>query len=126
MGAARTPHEKTSLERQIAATDTQIDGLIYDLYGLTEDEITVVEGKAIPELEPSHESLTGIEAAKPARARAAKAAYADPPPAPADPSLTPEKAYGDSAHYYSAEEEAPPYSINSPDQIANNETSAAD
>ncbi len=31
-------------ERQIAATDTQIDRLVYDLYGLTEDEIKVVEG----------------------------------------------------------------------------------
>jgi hypothetical protein len=42
--AARTPQEKTTLERQIAATDTQIDRLVYDLYGLTEDEIKIVEG----------------------------------------------------------------------------------
>lgn len=33
-----------SLERQIAATDTQIDRLVYDIYGLTEDEIKIVEG----------------------------------------------------------------------------------
>ena len=39
LSAARTPPEKTSLERQIAATDTQIDRLVYDLYGLTEEEI---------------------------------------------------------------------------------------
>jgi hypothetical protein len=41
---ARTPQEKTALERQIAATDTQIDQLVYDLYGLTPDEIKIVEG----------------------------------------------------------------------------------
>jgi hypothetical protein len=42
--AARTPQEKTTLERQIAATDAQIDRLVYDLYGLTEEEIKIVEG----------------------------------------------------------------------------------
>ncbi len=35
---------RTALERQIAATDTQIDRLVYDLYGLTGDEIKIVEG----------------------------------------------------------------------------------
>lgn len=40
---AKTPQEKTSLERQIAATDAQIDRLVYDLYGLTAEEITIVE-----------------------------------------------------------------------------------
>jgi hypothetical protein len=43
---AKTPQEKTSLERQIAATDAQIDKLVYDLYGLTLDEIQVVEGRS--------------------------------------------------------------------------------
>jgi len=42
--SVRTPQEKTALERQIAATDTQIDRLVYDLYGLTEEEIRIVEG----------------------------------------------------------------------------------
>lgn len=41
---ARTPHEQTALDRQISATDTQIDRLVYDLYGLTEEEIKLVEG----------------------------------------------------------------------------------
>jgi hypothetical protein len=41
---ARTPQEKTSLERQIASTDKQIDALVYELYGLTSDEMEVVEG----------------------------------------------------------------------------------
>lgn len=43
LSAARTPSEKTSLERQIAATDTQIDRLVYDHYGLTEEYLTIVE-----------------------------------------------------------------------------------
>ena len=39
---ARTPHEKTALQRQIEATDGQIDALVYELYGLTEEEISIV------------------------------------------------------------------------------------
>jgi hypothetical protein len=42
--AAKTPHEQTALDRQISATDVQIDRLVYDLYGLTEEEIKLVEG----------------------------------------------------------------------------------
>ena len=42
---ARTPHEQESLQRQIAATDKQIDALVYELYGLTEEEIRIVEGR---------------------------------------------------------------------------------
>jgi len=37
------PHGKTALERQIEATDGQIDALVYELYGLTEEEIGIVE-----------------------------------------------------------------------------------
>jgi hypothetical protein len=48
LAAVRTPHEKTALQRQIDATDAQIDRLIYDLYGLTEDEIRIVEGEPPP------------------------------------------------------------------------------
>jgi len=44
LAAANTAHEKTALQRQIDATDHQIDQLVYDLYGLTEDEIAIVEG----------------------------------------------------------------------------------
>ncbi|HHT9124867.1 MAG TPA: Eco57I restriction-modification methylase domain-containing protein [Candidatus Brocadiia bacterium] len=40
---AKTPDEKTRLQRQIDATDGQIDQLVYELYGLTEDEIRIVE-----------------------------------------------------------------------------------
>ncbi len=31
------------LRRQLAATDRQIDALVYELYGLTEEEIKIVE-----------------------------------------------------------------------------------
>jgi hypothetical protein len=41
--AARTPQEKTVLERQIVAADAQLDRLVYDLYGLTQEEIKIVE-----------------------------------------------------------------------------------
>jgi len=41
---ARLEQEKTQLSRQIAATDGSIDKLVYELYGLTEEEIKVVEG----------------------------------------------------------------------------------
>ena len=41
---AKTPHEAEALQRQTAATDRQIDQLVYELYGLTEDEIRIVEG----------------------------------------------------------------------------------
>lgn len=43
LDAAKTAHDKTVIERQIAATDEEIDRLIYDLYGLTDDEIKIVE-----------------------------------------------------------------------------------
>jgi predicted type IV restriction endonuclease len=43
LAAARTPDEKSRLERQIAATDKEIDALVYELYGLTEEEIKIVE-----------------------------------------------------------------------------------
>ena len=36
-------HQKTLLQRQIEATDRQIDQLVYELYDLTEDEIKIVE-----------------------------------------------------------------------------------
>ena len=42
--AARTPHEQSVLAAQIAATDRQIDRLVYELYGLNEEEVRIVEG----------------------------------------------------------------------------------
>jgi len=40
---AKTPHERKAGQRQIEATDRQIDHLVYELYGLTEQEIRIVE-----------------------------------------------------------------------------------
>jgi hypothetical protein len=41
----KTPHERELLERRIKATDNRIDTLVYELYGLTDDEIRIVEGQ---------------------------------------------------------------------------------
>jgi len=46
LAAAKTPHETNLLQRQITATDQQIDQLVYQLYGLTDEEIALVEGQA--------------------------------------------------------------------------------
>lgn len=42
----KSGQERVLTQRQIAATDRQIDALVYNLYGLTEDEIKIVEGQA--------------------------------------------------------------------------------
>ncbi|MFA4873681.1 MAG: N-6 DNA methylase [Patescibacteria group bacterium] len=39
-----TPQEKEVIQRQITATDSQIDKLVYELYDLTDAEIAIVEG----------------------------------------------------------------------------------
>ncbi len=44
LAAAKTEHDKTTLQRQIDTTDRQIDKLVYELYGLTEEEVGIVEG----------------------------------------------------------------------------------
>ena len=43
IGEINTPGGKTHLQRRIDATDAEIDRLVYELYGLTEDEICIVE-----------------------------------------------------------------------------------
>ncbi len=43
LAAAKAPNDKEAIQRQIEATDRQIDRLVYDLYGLTEEEIEIVE-----------------------------------------------------------------------------------
>jgi hypothetical protein len=45
LAEAKTGHEQTLIQRQIDATDKQIDKLVYELYGLTEEEIAIVESK---------------------------------------------------------------------------------
>jgi len=44
LAAAKAPHEKEVLAGMIDATDRQIDRLVYELYGLAEDEVAIVEG----------------------------------------------------------------------------------
>ena len=44
LSAAKTDHERNALQRHIDATDREIDRLVYELYGLTEEEIGIVEG----------------------------------------------------------------------------------
>ena len=43
LSTVRTPHSRESLQRQVDATDRQIDQLVYELYGLTEGEVDIVE-----------------------------------------------------------------------------------
>jgi len=43
LAAASIPADKELYQRQIEATDRQIDALVYELYGLTEEEIAIVE-----------------------------------------------------------------------------------
>lgn len=46
--APKTPQENTALERQIAATDIQLETLIYTLYGPTDAEIKIIEAARNP------------------------------------------------------------------------------
>ena len=39
------PQEEEMVKREIESTDRAIDILVYELYGLTEEEIKIVEGK---------------------------------------------------------------------------------
>jgi hypothetical protein len=43
--AAKSEAQKTVIQRQIDATDAEIDRLVYDLYGLTKEEIAIVEAE---------------------------------------------------------------------------------
>ena len=45
LAAAKSAAQKAIIQRQIDATDAEIDRLVYDLYGLTAEEIALVEGQ---------------------------------------------------------------------------------
>jgi hypothetical protein len=45
LAGAAIPAERDLYRRQVESTDRQIDALVYELYGLTEEEIKVVEGE---------------------------------------------------------------------------------
>ena len=44
LSAAKSQNQKISIQRQIDATETKINQFVYDLYGLTANEINIVEG----------------------------------------------------------------------------------
>ena len=49
LAAAQSPDVEDNLRRQIAATDRAIDALVYALYGLTAEEIALVESATAPQ-----------------------------------------------------------------------------
>jgi hypothetical protein len=48
LAAAKSEAQKTVVQRQIDATDAEIDRLVYDLYDLTAEEIAIVEASDEP------------------------------------------------------------------------------
>jgi len=44
-GGGQTPQEQEMAKREIESTDKAIDQLVYELYGLSPEEIRIVEGK---------------------------------------------------------------------------------
>jgi len=46
LDAATIPADKKVYQRQIETTDQEIDALVYELYGLTEEEIAIVKGRS--------------------------------------------------------------------------------
>ena len=43
--SAKTAADRDLIQRQIDATDRSIDQLVYELYGLTQEEIKIVENQ---------------------------------------------------------------------------------
>jgi hypothetical protein len=43
---AASESEKAALQNAVTTTDAEIDRLVYELYGLTEEEIRIVEGES--------------------------------------------------------------------------------
>ena len=43
LASTHNPQEADRLTREVEAVDKSIDGLVYELYGLTEEEIRIVE-----------------------------------------------------------------------------------
>jgi predicted type IV restriction endonuclease len=53
LAAAKSPAAQTHLTRDITATDRAIDQLVYQLYGLTAEEIALVEAATAPPAQPT-------------------------------------------------------------------------
>lgn len=45
LAEAQSPQAKERLERQIQGTNFSINSLVYELYGLSDEEIKIVEGQ---------------------------------------------------------------------------------
>ncbi|HLP03763.1 MAG TPA: N-6 DNA methylase [Opitutaceae bacterium] len=88
LAAAQSPDVEENLRRQIAATDRAIDALVYALYGLTPEEIALVESATAPQ-------STAAQVDSPAAS--------DAPPAP----LYNDQAVADAAHFYGVKEDPP-------------------
>ena len=41
--AVKVPYDRTAIHRQLAAAERKVDELVYEMYGLSEDEIQVIE-----------------------------------------------------------------------------------
>lgn len=63
LAAAKSPDAQIRLERDIAATDRAIDQLVYQLYGLTAEEIALVETATSPPVAKSDSAATDEPAA---------------------------------------------------------------
>ena len=48
LATARSDADKKRTQRAVDATDRKIDKLVYELYGLTDEEIKIVEGSYGP------------------------------------------------------------------------------
>jgi len=48
LAAPKNPNDQVQVEREIETTDGQIDQLVYELYGLTEEESKIVEAEIGP------------------------------------------------------------------------------
>jgi hypothetical protein len=46
LAAVESEHDRALIQRQVEATDREIDRLVYNLYGLTEEEIKIIEEPA--------------------------------------------------------------------------------
>jgi len=47
---SKSAPSKTPIERQLNATDLEIDRIVFELYGLTEEEVQIVSGEKIEDV----------------------------------------------------------------------------
>jgi hypothetical protein len=52
LAAAKSAAQRVIMQRQVEATDRQIDQLVYQLYGLTDEEIVLIEGRESANSQP--------------------------------------------------------------------------